>query len=102
MGYIAVSSFSLVLIGTKKNNTDGGERIYCLSYPMYAFTVSAAVSVGYLEVTVAVHILPRGGGFLIPRESKLKGEERERRSEKGEGEKEHLPFISIAYFASRI
>jgi hypothetical protein len=30
-------------------------------------------------VTNAAHILPRGGGFLIPKESKLKGEEGKRR-----------------------
>jgi hypothetical protein len=36
---------------------------------------------------------------LIPKESKLKGGERER-SKKEEGEREHLPFIYIAYFES--
>jgi hypothetical protein len=43
-----------------------------------------------------------GGGFLIPKESTLKeGEERKNRKTKEE-EEEHLPFISIAYFASSL
>jgi hypothetical protein len=48
----------------------------------------------------------QGGGFLIPKESKLKGEGIERRKKEEEEEERrniyHLPFIYIAYFESSL
>jgi hypothetical protein len=49
------------------------------------------------------HIFYAGKG--IPKESQLKGEEKKggkRRRKRRREEKEHLPFISIAYFASNL